>query len=82
MKAIKLENEELKRLVTNIEKLEAEKQETIQVISKMYKEAGRQGFNPKIIRKLIKLRKRDKVELQEENYLLGIYAGSLQMELF
>jgi len=73
---------QLKKLIENIERLEDEKNEISNQISDVYKEAKGSGFNTKIMKKLIALRKKDKEELQEEDFLLKTYAEALQMELF
>lgn len=75
-------DEKLKNYVENIERLESEKKEIAKSISENYRDATASGFDSKIIRKLIAIRKRDKAELQEEAYIMQTYAESLQMELF
>ncbi len=73
---------QLKKLIENIERLEEEKSKVSYDISEVYKEAKSQGFSPKIMKKLVAIRKRNREELQEENYLLQTYANAIQMELF
>jgi len=75
-------DEKLKSLVERIERLEEEKSEVLKQISEIYKDAKAEGFDTKIIKKLIKIRKQDKAELQEEAYLMQTYAEAIQMELF
>jgi len=75
-------DEKLKSLVERIERLEEEKSEVLKQISEIYKDAKAEGFDTKIIKKLIKIRKQDKAELQEEAYLMQCYAEAIQMELF
>ncbi len=69
----------LKQLVENIEHLEAEKKEKTDEISAVYKEARTAGFDVKIIRKIISLRKKDKNELEEEESLIEAYKEALGM---
>ena len=69
----------LKQFVENIEHLEAEKKEKLDEISAVYKEAKTAGFDVKIIRKIISLRKKDKNELEEEENLIEAYKEALGM---
>ena len=69
----------LKQLVENIEHLEDEKKEKTDEISAVYKEARTAGFDVKIIRKIISLRKKDKNELEEEESLIEAYKEALGM---
>jgi uncharacterized protein (UPF0335 family) len=70
----------LKRLIENIEKLEDEKKEISNQISGVYKEAKGSGFDAKIMRRLISLRKMDNDDLQEQEYLLETYKEALGMK--
>jgi len=79
----KVENKvdlQLKRLIENIERLEDEKREISNQISEIYKEAKGSGFDVKIMRKLISLRKMDNDDLQEQEYLLETYKEALGMK--
>ena len=69
----------LKQIVENIEHLEMEKKEKADEISAVYKEAKTMGFDIKIIRKIISLRKKDVNERQEEESLLEAYKEALGM---
>lgn len=69
----------LKQFVENIEHLEAEKKEKSDEITAVYKEAKTAGFDVKIIRKIISLRKKDKNELEEEESLIEAYKEALGM---
>ena len=69
----------LKQIVENIEHLEMEKKEKSDEISAVYKEAKTMGFDIKIIRKIISLRKKDVNERQEEESLLEEYKEALGM---
>lgn len=71
---------QLKRIVENIESSERDKQELSRQISEIYKEAKAAGFDPKIIRKLVSMRKKDQDERQEEEYLLETYKEALGMK--
>lgn len=75
-------DEKLKQFIEGIERLEDERKETSMEISKVYKDAKSAGFDTKIMKKIVVERKKDKGELQEENYLLETYREALQMDLF
>ena len=69
----------LKQIVENIEHLEDEKKEISEQITAVYKEAVVQGFDAKIIRKIIALRKKDMNEVREEEDMLEVYKKALGM---
>jgi len=69
----------LKKFVENIEKLEEEKREISQQITDVYKEAKAVGFDTKIMRKVIALRKMDLDERLETEQLLDTYLDALGM---
>jgi uncharacterized protein (UPF0335 family) len=62
--------ERLKSLIERIERLEEEKRALTEDIKEVYAEAKGTGFDPKIMRQIIRIRKRDKDELDEEETLL------------
>ncbi|MDR1498781.1 MAG: DUF2312 domain-containing protein [Rickettsiales bacterium] len=69
----------LKQVVENIEHLEDEKKEISDQITAVYKEAAGLGFDVKVLRKIISLRKKDINEVKEEEDLLELYKKSLGM---
>lgn len=69
----------LKQLVAKIEKAEAEKKETAEFISDSYKEAKSQGFDVKILRKLISIRKQDAQKVAEDAEILNLYLKTVGM---
>ena len=71
---------QLKKLIENIERLEGEKKETCNQIAEIYKEAKGSGFDAKIMKKLIVLRRMDNDDLQEQEYLLETYKEALGMK--
>ena len=71
--------ERLKSLIERIERLEEEKHVLAEDIKEVYAEAKGTGFDPKIMRHIIRIRKRDKDELDEEETLLDIYKRALGM---
>lgn len=44
------------------------------------REATSQGFQPKIIKKIMRIRKRDRSELEEPQAMLAVYQRALKME--
>lgn len=71
--------EQLRQLVARIEKLEEEKKEIMEYIKDTYGEAKSQGFDTKILKKVVALRKREYSELAEEEAIMDIYKHALGM---
>ena len=65
--------EQLRAIVERIERLEEEKKALQEDIKDVYAEAKGNGFDVKILRKIISLRKRDRAELDEEETILELY---------
>lgn len=65
---------QLRSILERIERLEAEKGEIVEAIKEVKSEAKGNGFDTKIITKLVALRKKDRAKVQEENALLLLYA--------
>jgi uncharacterized protein (UPF0335 family) len=68
---------QLKSLVERIERLEEEKKAIAGDIKEVYGEAKANGFDTKILRKVIRLRATDKNERDEESALIDMYMGAL-----
>ena len=71
--------EQLKSLIERIERLEDEKRTLGEDIKEVYAEAKGTGFEPKIMRQLIKIRKMDKDEHDEQESLLDLYKRAIGM---
>jgi uncharacterized protein (UPF0335 family) len=71
--------EQLKSFIERIERLEEEKSALSGDIKEVYAEAKGTGFEPKIMRQIIKIRKMDKDEVDEEESLLDLYKRALGM---
>lgn len=69
----------LKSYIERIERLEEEKANTGAWIRDVYAEAKGNGFDAKILRQVVRLRKLDKVELEEQETLLDVYKRALGM---
>jgi uncharacterized protein (UPF0335 family) len=72
-------NGQLKSLVERIEHLEEEKQAIAGDIKEVYGEAKANGFDTKILRKVIAIRKQDNAEREEEDAVLAVYLQALGM---
>ncbi len=70
----------LRQFIERIERLEQERQALGADIREVYAEAKAVGFDPKIMRQLVRLRKLDQVEYQEQEALLDTYQHALGME--
>ncbi len=66
--------------IERIEKLEEEKRAIADDIKDVYSEAKGTGFDPRIMRKIVSLRRQDKSKRQEEEEILGLYLSALGME--
>jgi len=68
---------DLLQIVTKIENIEREKVETSELLTDAYNEAKSMGYDVKIIKHVLKLRKKDKDDLAEEDSLIELYRGAL-----
>jgi uncharacterized protein (UPF0335 family) len=73
--------DQLRLIIERIEKLEDEKQDIMEFIKSVYGEAKAVGFDTKIIRKLVALRKKDDDTRREEATLLDLYASAIGLDL-
>jgi uncharacterized protein (UPF0335 family) len=71
--------EQLRQYIQKIEKLESEKADIADNIRDAYAEAKANGFDAKVIREIIKIRKMDSNERAEKSELLDIYMHALGM---
>ena len=70
---------QLKSLIERIERLEEEKRALGEDNKEVYAEAKGTGFEPKIMRQILKIRKMDKDAHDEQESLLDIYKRALGM---
>jgi uncharacterized protein (UPF0335 family) len=70
----------LRNLVERIERLEEERKALGGDIKDIYAESKSGGFEPKVMRKLIALRKKDPNDVKNEEDLLDLYRVTLGME--
>jgi uncharacterized protein (UPF0335 family) len=70
---------QLKSLIERIERLEEEKAALAADIREVYAEAKGHGFDTKIIRQVLKIRKLDGADRQEQEAVLELYLSALGM---
>jgi uncharacterized protein (UPF0335 family) len=67
----------LKTIIERIERLEEEKAGIAGDIKEVFAEAKGEGFDVKILRKVVRIRKQDKAKRQEEEALLDLYLSAI-----
>ena len=67
----------LRTIVERIERLEQEKSEVMEQIKEVFAEAKGAGFDVKILRKVVRLRKQDRTKRQEEEAILDLYLSAI-----
>lgn len=68
---------QLKAIIERIERLEEDKAAVMNDLKEVYAEAKGTGFDVKILRKVIRLRKQDKAKVQEEEALIDLYLSAI-----
>jgi uncharacterized protein (UPF0335 family) len=69
----------LKSFIERVERLEEEKAALAADIREVYSEAKGEGFDTKIMRQVVRLRKLDTAERQEQDAILDLYLSALGM---
>ncbi len=69
--------DELRSFIERYEHLEAEKKDIAEQMKEVMAEAKGRGYDTKILRKIIAIRKRDKDDLAEEEATLEMYKAAL-----
>ena len=70
---------ELRSFIERAERLEEEKREIAEQIKEVMAEAKGRGYDTKVLRKILALRKRDKDDIAEEEAVLEMYMAALGM---
>lgn len=70
---------ELRQFVERLERLDSEKKDLAEQMKEVMAEAKGRGYDTKVIRKLVALRKRDKDDIAEEEAVLEMYKEALGM---
>lgn len=71
--------QELRQIVERYERLESEKKDIADAQKEVMAEAKGRGYDTKVLRKIIALRKRDANDLAEEEAVLDMYKTALGM---
>ena len=71
--------DELRQFIERFERLEAEKRDIADQQKEVMAEAKGRGYDTKVMRKVIALRKRDKDDIAEEEAVLDMYKEALGM---
>jgi uncharacterized protein (UPF0335 family) len=67
----------LKSLIERIERLEEDKAAVAGDLKEVYAEAKGEGFDTKIVRKVVRMRKQDAAKRQEEEALIDLYITAI-----
>lgn len=70
---------QLRALIERIERLEEEKKTISDDIKEIYAEAKGTGFDIKALRTIVRLRKKDQAEREEEEAMIDLYKNALGM---
>ncbi len=71
--------DELRAFIERYESLELEKKEATDAMKEVMAEAKGRGFDVKVLRKIVALRKRDRDDVAEEEAILEMYKAALGM---
>jgi uncharacterized protein (UPF0335 family) len=74
-----IETAKLQQIINKIETIEQERLESAELLKDAYNEAKSLGFDVKIIKHVLKLKKKDKDALAEEDSLIELYRGALNI---
>jgi len=68
---------QLRSFIEKVENLEQDKAELLETIREVFSEAKAEGFDIKVMRQLVKMRRMKKEELAEQEELLDLYRQAL-----
>ena len=71
--------DELRQFIERLEQLDAEKADIAATTKEVFAEAKGRGYDTKVIRKVIALRKRKPDEIAEEEAIIDMYRAALGM---
>jgi uncharacterized protein (UPF0335 family) len=71
--------DQLKSFINRIERLEEERSALTADIREVFAEAKGTGFDTKIMRQVIRMRKLDKADFQEQEAMLDLYLTAMDM---
>lgn len=68
---------QIKSIIDRAERLEQEKAEIAEQLKELFSEAKGNGFDTKILRKVIRIRKQDRAKRMEEEAILDLYLSAI-----
>ena len=71
--------DELRAFIERIERLEQEKKDIMDSIKEVYAEAKGGGYDAKVMRKIVSIRKRNRDDIDNENAMTEMYMDALGM---
>jgi uncharacterized protein (UPF0335 family) len=72
--------DQLRAFIERIERMEEEKKAIADDIKEIYAEAKGNGFDTKVLRQIVRIRKQDASERMEQEALLELYMAALGMQ--
>lgn len=76
---VSVAGQELRQFIERFERLDAEKKDIADAQKEVMAEAKGRGYDTKVLRKVIAIRKRDANDLAEEEAVLDMYKAALGM---
>ncbi|NGZ29436.1 MAG: DUF2312 domain-containing protein [Magnetococcales bacterium] len=76
---VELAGDQLRQFIERIERLEEEKAGLAADVRDLYNQAKSTGFDPKVMRQVIRIRKMEQHQVDEEENLLHLYKQALGM---
>jgi len=67
----------LRSIIERLERLDEDKQAVLTDMKEVFAEAKGEGYDVKVLRKVLSLRKQDKAKRQEEESILDLYLSAL-----
>jgi len=77
----KVTADELRSFIERLETLEQEKKEIAEQVKEVMAECKGRGYDTKVVKRLLALRKRDPDDISEEEAVLAMYAEALGMSI-
>ena len=74
-----IDADQLKQYVSRIERLESDKADIADDIKQVFDEAKANGFDTKVMKQVMKLKKLDKDSLAEQEAILDLYRAALDV---
>jgi uncharacterized protein (UPF0335 family) len=72
---------QLRTIIERAERLEEDKSAVMDDLKELFAEAKGNGYNTKVLKQIIRVRKQDKAERQEEQALFDLYATAIGLDL-